>query len=196
MLQKQGEAEAAGRDDSFPRVMKAFTESAENQLTLIGGDFDQASSSFKALVATYLEDPAKTQVSEFFTKFVKFGELLNNTYEEVVAKRVEEAANAKRAAEKAKRDEALAAKKKPPPPVPGAASSETGVFDQFKNAQAGNADEIVNRLKTRHAHNSLKKGEGKMLTAELSSVLAGRKHTKTPSSVPPAMISPKSIVKE
>ena len=115
--------------------------------------------------------------NEFFSKFVKFGEALINGHNEMVAKREEDIQNAKRAEEKAKREAALAAKKVAI--SPGKDDSTQGVFDQFKKAQTGNADDIVNRLKNRHQAPSVSKEGG--AKSELASVLARKRdaHTRT-----------------
>jgi hypothetical protein len=69
----------------------------------------------------------------------------------------EDAKNAKREEEKQKKAAALAAKKAAGVPVGlsdvavAVIDDSKSVFDQFKNSQAGNADDIVNRLRMRHA---------------------------------------------
>ena len=119
---------------------------------------------------------------------MKFGDSMINVHNDLVSKREEESQNLKRAEEKAKREAALAAKKAA---TPTKEDVPQGVFDQFKKAQAGNADEIVNRIKNRHQAPTMKKDGA--VTSELANVLARKRdlHTRTPSSAKPDSTSPK-----
>ena len=110
-----------------------------------------------------------------FGKSIKESKLANEKRAE------EEAKAAKREADKALKAATAAAKKAAEGSAGGSATTEVdetkSVFDQFKSAQAGNADDIVSRLRQRQAAGKEKEGHNSV-NNELAAKLLLRKSGK------------------
>ncbi len=136
--------DAAHKKDKFKKKMSGFEVKASKRVATLQGDFEKARAAFQKVASMFAETGAGVEPETFFAKFVRFEIALKRAARLVEERREREEQARRAAAEKQRR---ITLKKLRELEAAGA---DEGVFAKFAKANAGNAEDIVQRFLERN----------------------------------------------